>query len=45
MVNSRVFEIQELSNAILDMGDSIHEYQNNLEQKVMERTKELESKI
>ena len=44
MVNSRVFEIQELSNAILDMGDSIHEYQNNLEQKVMERTKELESK-
>ncbi len=44
MVNSRVFEIQELSNAILDMGDSIHEYQNNLEQKVIERTKELELK-
>ncbi len=43
-VKSRVFEIQELSDAMLEMGQSIFEYQNKLEQKVKERTKELREK-
>lgn len=43
-INSRVFEIQELSNAMLEMGESIYEYQYKLEQKVKERTKELKEK-
>lgn len=43
-INSRVFEIQELSDAMLEMGHSICEYQNELEQKVFDRTKELELK-
>ncbi|RXK11956.1 hypothetical protein CP965_12320 [Halarcobacter mediterraneus] len=43
-VKSRVFEIQELSNSMLEMGHSIFEYQNKLEQKVKERTKELREK-
>ena len=43
-INSRVFEIQELSDAMLEMGHSIYEYQNELEQKVLDRTKELELK-
>jgi len=43
-INSRVHEIQELSDAMLDMAESIHEYQHNLELKVKERTKELKEK-
>ena len=43
-INSRVYELQELSNSVLEMGQSICEYQNRLEQKVEERTKLLRKK-
>ncbi len=43
-VQSKIFEVAELSNSITDMSKSINNYQNMLEEKVKERTEELNQK-
>lgn len=43
-ITSHVREIQELSDSMVDMAQSIHHYQHELEHKVKERTKLLEEK-
>ncbi|MBS7350159.1 MAG: diguanylate cyclase [Comamonas sp.] len=43
-VESNIIEVSVLSDAFLDMSQSIYEYQNSLEEKVEERTQELKLK-
>ncbi|WP_207761799.1 sensor domain-containing diguanylate cyclase [Aliarcobacter cryaerophilus] len=43
-VDSSILEVSILSNAFLDMSKSIYEYQQSLEEKVEQRTKELNIK-
>lgn len=43
-VHTRLIEIHQLSDSIFVMSKSIQDYQQNLEQKIEERTKELENK-
>lgn len=43
-INSRVIEINQLSKSLVEMAKSIKSYQESLENKVLERTKELELK-
>jgi two-component system cell cycle response regulator len=43
-VKTKLLEIDELSDSICIMSKSIYDYQHNLEQKIEERTKELEEK-
>lgn len=44
LVDSNVLEIHTLSKALVEMSDSIYQYQTSLEQKVKERTVELRNK-
>ena len=43
-VDSSILEVSVLSNSFLDMSKSIYEYQQSLEEKVEQRTKELQLK-
>lgn len=44
IVKTSVLEVAELSNSMYTMSQAIHSYQNSLEKKVMERTKQLKKK-
>jgi diguanylate cyclase (GGDEF)-like protein len=44
LVQTPVLEVSQLSNAMLTMAQAIHSYQTSLEQKVRQRTKELDEK-
>jgi two-component system, cell cycle response regulator len=43
-INSNILEVSELSESFMHMSKSIREYQNSLEEKVAQRTKELSIK-